>query len=539
MAETKISNTDTYQGVYPTVFKKINSSDVSLTPFQSYKQWVIGSGSATSSCLPLNGIYSDILPYLETELTYNDAKNVDDSLQTITYQSIDHLFYKYKTQPYYTFGPTNINRTKKYLYQSASILSFPHKKIGEGIKPASFSFTGSVFGDGIGSTLLRIHSDRYGNLYNSTFPTQSIITGVTFFEGFNDYFDTSKITYESQNVAYVPGVTGISSSGAMKPVGLAADFSNGGYIKTIIQGDYTRDTNYAISFFVSGSSIYSGFSGPNQLLVAKASGSNTQQYPFKVELSGSSDVVFSIGGGTSLLTINSGPLAGYDWAHILCQKTGSSTQLYVDGLLVNTGSATFLTNTYNPLMVSARIDNTDSLMIGGYGDHMYSLTGSIDEIRIFNRALSALEISKLQERRDYNGNDISFIQNDIVGNVFSKQGLVVMSTLDYRFHNILHQPYTASYRSTLTSYELGVVTKIDSGDFTLSLNPTLTADNDVSYHSFVTGSNFTPYITTIGLYDDAGQLLAIGKLAQPIKKPSNVDLNFLVRMDLNNNVIPR
>ena len=73
----------------------------------------------------------------------------------------------------------------------------------------------------------------------------------------------------------------------------------------------------------------------------------------------------------------------------------------------------------------------------------------------------------------------------------------------------------------------------------MSLNPTLTVDNDITYRSFVTSSTFTPYITTIGLYDDAGQLLAIGKLAQPIKKPANVDLNFLVRMDLNNNVIPR
>jgi len=93
MAETKISNTDTYQGVYPTVFKKINSSDVSLTPFQSYKQWVIGSGSATSSCLPLQGVYSDVLPALDTELTYNDAKNIDDSLQTVIVSNSFDIFY--------------------------------------------------------------------------------------------------------------------------------------------------------------------------------------------------------------------------------------------------------------------------------------------------------------------------------------------------------------------------------------------------------------------------------------------------------------
>ena len=47
---------------------------------------------------------------------------------------------------------------------------------------------------------------------------------------------------------------------------------------------------------------------------------------------------------------------------------------------------------------------------------------------------------------------------------------------------------------------------------------------------------FAPYITTIGLYDNAGQLLAIGKLAQPIQTRSDVDMNFLIRLDLDRNI---
>jgi hypothetical protein len=41
------------------------------------------------------------------------------------------------------------------------------------------------------------------------------------------------------------------------------------------------------------------------------------------------------------------------------------------------------------------------------------------------------------------------------------------------------------------------------------------------------------------LYNDAGQLLAIGKLAQPIRKRSDVDMNFLIRLDLDANVLPK
>ena len=70
----------------------------------------------------------------------------------------------------------------------------------------------------------------------------------------------------------------------------------------------------------------------------------------------------------------------------------------------------------------------------------------------------------------------------------------------------------------------------------MSSNITLTKDDDETYYSFVTGSTFAPYITTVGLYNDAGQLLAVAKLAQPIRKRSDVDMNFLIRIDLDRNL---
>jgi hypothetical protein len=197
MAQTKLSTDSyfTYDGLYPSVFRNIDSSNVNTNTFQVNKAWTILSGSATSSALPLRAVYTTILPFLDTTLTINDAANIDDSLQTVTYFSINHLFYKYKNQPALTFGPTNITQTKKFLYQSASILSIPQYKIGEGIKPTSFSFTSSVSGS--------FASDRYGNIYDTSYVTASIVDQVKFHEGFNEYFDESRITYDSANVTYV------------------------------------------------------------------------------------------------------------------------------------------------------------------------------------------------------------------------------------------------------------------------------------------------------------------------------------------------
>ena len=46
-----------------------------------------------------------------------------------------------------------------------------------------------------------------------------------------------------------------------------------------------------------------------------------------------------------------------------------------------------------------------------------------------------------------------------------------------------------------------------------------------------TGSFLAPMITTIGLYDDDCQLVAVAKLPQPIKSEHDLTVNFIVRFD--------
>ena len=515
------SNQSPYDGAYPSVFKKIDISDVRVNSFQSYKKWTLLSGSLTSSALPLQGIYSSILPALGSELTYNDASNINGSLQSVTYYSINHFYYKNKKEPLKTFGPTDLTRTSKFLYQSASILSIPQNKIGEGIKAASFSFTSSVSGS--------YASDRYGNIYDINILPSSIISGVKFYEGFNEYFDTNRIEFNKwANITFEPGIT--TTNGRQLPIGLSSKFLGTGYIETSLDGYYNRNNDYAISFFVTASNL----TADNQLIIAKASSSVDPVFPFKVELNSNDQILFTVGGSTSFTTfISSSTYVTSSWNHILCQKSGSYIQLYVNGTLESQATSTLLYDPMSPFSASARIDNVHPLKIGGYDASSYNLTGYLDEIRVFNKSLTTSQISALNDRTE--GGTV--LQTRNVGNVFSKQGIIVFSSPDYRIHDILKTPYTASYRSTVSIHELSVLSKIDAGDFNMSTNITLTQDNDQTYYSFVSGSDFSPYITTIGLYDDFGQLLAVAKLAQPIKKRSDVDMNFLIRLDLDNNIV--
>lgn len=51
-------------------------------------------------------------------------------------------------------------------------------------------------------------------------------------------------------------------------------------------------------------------------------------------------------------------------------------------------------------------------------------------------------------------------------------------------------------------------------------------------NSNITGSAFQPYITTVGLYNDANQLIAVGKMSRPVPKSANTEMTIIVKIDI-------
>ena len=51
-------------------------------------------------------------------------------------------------------------------------------------------------------------------------------------------------------------------------------------------------------------------------------------------------------------------------------------------------------------------------------------------------------------------------------------------------------------------------------------------------NSNVTGSTFQPYITTVGLYNDANELIAVGKTNRPVPKSANTEMTIIVKIDI-------
>ena len=497
---------------------RIKQSNVTVNPFQVNKTWVTTSGSNDINVSLLYAVYSNTIPPIGSNITWNDAVNTDGTYQVSIYHSVNHLFYKRKTEPYNCFGQTDINRTHKYLFQSASVFSIPQDVIGEGIKPGSVEI---LFGTVTAS------ADIYGNLYDPTYNTASIVSGVEFYEGFNEYFDSSRIPYTATGVTYVPGIT--TTTGATAAVGLCAKFDGAGYIETSLPGQYTRYTDYAVSVFVSASNSDTD----SKLILAKAGDASTVAFPFKLELSGSNQLIATVAGASNMYTQVTSSAAITDWTHVVCQKTGSTWQLYVDGALdAETDSSMLIAEPLTAATASVLINNNDSVKIGGYNANSSNLTGYIDEVRIFNHALTSANISALTDRTE---ETMGFIQTNHVGNVFEQQGLAVISSINYLYHDTITD-WSVTHQSTVSMYELNVLVQTNRGSFNITQNPTALQDNAETIRTALTGSEFQPYITTIGLYNDRNELVAVGKLAQPIQKREDIDVNFLVRIDLDKNV---
>ena len=117
-------------------------------------------------------------------------------------------------------------------------------------------------------------------------------------------------------------------------------------------------------------------------------------------------------------------------------------------------------------------------------------------------------------------------------------------------------PYNLGLTSETTIYVNEVKCRVLENDFNYSQNPTVfkyvTALTGSAAQPFfapsggqanwgiitdgtladnITGSSFHPYATTIGLYNEANQLLVVGKLATPYPIPANTDITFIVRWD--------
>jgi len=91
---------------------------------------------------------------------------------------------------------------------------------------------------------------------------------------------------------------------------------------------------------------------------------------------------------------------------------------------------------------------------------------------------------------------------------------------------------TCSFSSSYKIFETQYKCTIRENEFNLSLNPsTISGSTDGTPYTFINESYFSPYVTTIGLYDEQQNLLAVAKLAQPLPSSPTTDTTILINLD--------
>tara|TARA_R100000005_G_C4978749_1_gene189197 strand:- start:554 stop:1567 length:1014 start_codon:yes stop_codon:yes gene_type:complete len=164
--------------------------------------------------------------------------------------------------------------------------------------------------------------------------------------------------------------------------------------------------------------------------------------------------------------------------------------------------------------------------------------------------------------------DITKATASFAGNVFYEEGVIVITNTGSKFIDVGtgegSDGFDLEYKAQVTLNEYSYFCVIGENEFnsTTNISTTFEKSGSVSvsgsdawaffppgdakyqsgsykhfyqqatrYEPFVTHSEFRPYVTKVGLYNDFNELIAIGQLSAPIKNDKDLALGFVVRFD--------
>lgn len=522
---------------------------------------------------------------LNRQFDLDDATTTDGKFQRVVHRSIDHLYYRdFYTNNKASFGSGNINKQKRYLEDQAYVISVPQKNFGESLLPGSVRVelpltTRASNGAGL-STTWNIEDDSFGNLFiksgyrspytNLTWsgaieltasavgewPSPSVYKYImggktSFVDNFNQGSWTMTTEYNNLYAGYLNFADSLNGlSGALNMadhIGAAWLFSAAASSSIIIKPgsvpEYMHsynfeDQDFTISLIAlpdtssQNNVVILTKEGPVEQLLTDENGNpysqvNYTKTPYRITYTSSSlsqpFFKFEIDGGQSSNQIAvsasvSGSLGRPTLVIASKKKSTSEISIEVHSAngIVNSSSAA-----YN--FPDNLCSNPSYIYIGNNTSGTKGFNGYLDNIKFFRNTLSSQEKDLLKTTVG--------VGNLYVGNVFYNHGMITLTSNGSKFGKI----DKASFRGTHTIWETEVSCTVSPGEFGMSSNPSLqeydSNTNQYVYKPLVTGSSFKPYITTIGLYDDYGRLLVVGKLSTPIQTPNNMDTTFIVRYD--------
>jgi hypothetical protein len=247
--------------------------------------------------------------------------------------------------------------------------------------------------------------------------------------------------------------------------------------------------------------------------------------------------------GNSSTEIYAG-ISGSQWQHYAIVYDGDNITILRNGVF----------EAAQPMPKYATVNAADIIIGATDTAYRYGFKGNLAELRFYDYALNGTAIQSLANRHFLSG---SLYQTNVAGNVFYRNEQVVITSPMPKYNSgsgFFKGDWSLRYRGQRTIYENEVMVRIPADVMNVSTNPSATfrmgsgQDNNCNtagsgngaerYNEpgeyrltgFLSGSIY-PYITTIGLYNNKGQLLAVGKLAQAVQKRDDIPTNIILRWD--------
>jgi len=520
------------------IFQTITPADINVVPFKSYKHYEWTEADITTSGIRVyDGIYSGI--------SYNLGDLSDPTVLTLSstfgfynyllHDSIYNSFYKdFIKAPYNLLESYNLNQYR-FLYGSIKIVTIPQIHFGENIKPGTFRLWDSSFG-----TYYTIYDDGYGNLIDSGSYSEYLLkihNSDDILIAYWDFYDIYRLpeaTYDKKNniPAYSHDIELSDSINYLPVPYFKGNINSYLQISNSDKFNFIGSDSFSIQFYLEpdtiqneSDSIYSTIITKNGAYKDNQSDSSIQYikgnfpYPFQIEMINTGvdkyKIRASVYDGNNLSEVVS-TIPAND-SLVLFTRSNGTIQLYINGVLDNIA----IDNT-------KLLPNICDIFIGKNGNDTKVYTGKISNLMIFSGSLdNPTDFYDLFDNKTYDYK---------VGNIFYNSGCIIISSPYYFKYLGLFSGHVSSslqYNSTKTIYEYEINCHIPANRLNHTTNLTTLANPNLStkYASFVSSSEFSPYITTIGLYNDNLNLIAVAKLNKPIKKPTNHDLTFVVKFD--------
>lgn len=589
--------------ITPSVFRPIRRNDVHQRPFKAYKNYVVTNLGAIDEKFGVQRASHKKFPANVGDNTYRYPINsTDDTNQHVVWKWIDNRFYRYPYDQTRCMELTDENTVLKQYFMTASIVTVPYHQMGERIKPGTLIFTSYVTQSSANAYntafMITGSDDGYGNLRDTFILTSSMATSsrCVMYLHFNDQFrkfddnfgrlkEVDSVPYtlrrrnyaaRASNVEIQRGVNMFVSNSLYVPSGLSGYFTSSlnSYLRindNQMFEQFQRCDQWLMSFWIkpnnltSTGSIISKISRKRQpyydpidkrlklreinVPIPKP-GQNFSNYrtPFHISLIGNK-IHFQASDGLKQMHLSASLSLRGDWAHVAIANSGSLCKIYINGNATGSTGKIPIDSTANDAAILIGTDTLDTTV-------QKTFNGNIAELRVYDYGMPQKEIKSLAGINFYTG---SLYQTNIFGNVFYRNGQVVISSPMPKYHDALFSNPTGSinvfkmtYKGQHTIYENEVMVRIPKNAFNISTNPSsvyrpATGINnscndpgsgaeqylrpgDYRKTMFISGTAF-PYITTVGLYNDNGQLLAVGKMAEPIQKRDDIDMNIVIRWD--------